>query len=58
MTSWIQLYVMTLTPYEFNPVVADSLSKYLDRIDRIFSKISNSASDRKDRFYNLNDMKT
>jgi ABC-type multidrug transport system ATPase subunit/ABC-type multidrug transport system permease subunit len=46
-------YLIDLTPYEFNPGIADSLSKYLDRIDRIFSKISNSASDRKDRFINM-----
>ncbi len=44
-------YIADLTPYEFNPGVADSLSRYLDRLDRIFSIISNTASDRKDRFY-------
>jgi ABC transport system ATP-binding/permease protein len=50
-------YMSALTPYEFNPGVADSLSKYLDRIDKRFSKISNSANDRIDRFKNLYDLK-
>jgi ABC transport system ATP-binding/permease protein len=49
-------YLADLTPYEFNPGVADSLSKYFDRMDRLFSRISNSASDRKDRFISLNDI--
>lgn len=46
-------YLDALTPDEFNPVVADSVSEYLNRIDKVFGKISNSASDRKDRFYNM-----
>ena len=50
-------YMNDLTPYEFNPGIADSLSKYLDRTDKIFNKISNAASDRKDRFYSMNDVK-
>jgi ABC-type multidrug transport system ATPase subunit len=50
-------YISDLTPYEFNPGVADSLTKYLNRLDKIFSRISNSASDRKDIFYNMNDLK-
>ncbi len=50
-------YIDDLTPYEFNPGIADSLTHYLDRIDRIFSKISNSASDRKDSFFSMNDLK-
>jgi len=50
-------YLSDLTPYEFNPVVADSTKKYLDRMDKEFSKISNSASDRKDRFFNMNEIK-
>ena len=50
------VYLTDLTPYEFNPDIADSLIKYLDRLDKIFSKISNSASDRKDSFYNMNDI--
>ena len=50
-------YLADLTPYEFNPGIADSLSNYLDRLDKTFSKISNSASDCRDRFYNMNDLK-
>jgi ABC-type multidrug transport system ATPase subunit len=50
-------YLPDLTPYEFNPGVADSLTKYLTRLDKSFSKISNTASDRIDRFYNLYDLK-
>jgi len=50
-------YLADLTPHEFNPEIADSLTKYLDRLDKVFSKISNSASDRRDRFYNMNDIK-
>jgi ABC-type multidrug transport system ATPase subunit len=50
-------YISDLTPYEFNPGIADSLTKYLSRLDKIFSKISNSASDRRDIFYNMNDLK-
>jgi hypothetical protein len=48
-----------LTPDSFNPAIADSVSKYLDRTYKIFSIISNSASDRKDRFINTagNDIK-
>ena len=49
-------YISDLTPYEFNPGIADSLTKYLDRMDKIFSKISNSASDKRDIFYNMNDL--
>lgn len=43
-----------LTEAKFNQSVADSVKQYLDRLDAIFSMVSNSASDRKDRFYNLN----
>ncbi len=50
-------YTADLTPNGFNPGVADSVSRYLDRLDRIFSVISNTASDRKDRFINMNDLK-
>ena len=46
-------YLEYLTPDGFNPGIADSVSNYLDRLDEIFRQISNSASDRKDRFYNL-----
>jgi len=50
-------YIADLTPYEFNPGVADSLTKYLDRMDKIFNRISNTVSDRVDSFYNMNDLK-
>jgi ABC-type multidrug transport system ATPase subunit len=49
-------YLADLTPYEFNPDIADSVTSYLDRADKIFSNISNSASDRKDKFFNLNSL--
>ncbi len=48
-------YSKYLTPYEFNLVIADSVSVYLNKMDDMFSKLSNSASDRRDRFYNAND---
>jgi ABC-type multidrug transport system ATPase subunit/ABC-type multidrug transport system permease subunit len=48
-------YMSYLTSYEFNPVVADSVYSYLDKLDDHFSKISVTASDIKDRFYILND---
>jgi hypothetical protein len=50
-------YIADLTPYEFNPGVADSLTKYLDRMDKIFNRISNTVSDKVDSFYNMNDLK-
>jgi ABC transport system ATP-binding/permease protein len=50
-------YLQDLTPYEFNPGIADSLTKYLNRMDKAFSKVSNTANDRIDRFYNLYDLK-
>jgi ABC-type multidrug transport system ATPase subunit len=49
-------YISDLTPYEFNPGIADSLSSYFNRMDRLFSKISNTASDKRDIFYNMNDL--
>lgn len=48
-------YSQYLTPYEFNPGIADSVSAYLNKMDEMFSKLSNSASDRRDRFYNVNE---
>jgi ABC transport system ATP-binding/permease protein len=48
-------YSKYLTPYEFNLVIADSVSVYLNKMDDMFSKLSNSASDRRDRFYTAND---
>ena len=50
-------YISYLTPHEFNPIVADSVYDYLNILDGIFSQISNSANDRKDRFYLLNSTK-
>jgi hypothetical protein len=50
-------YLADLIPEKFNPEVADSLSNYLDKLDILFSKISNSASDTRDGFYQLNDLK-
>jgi ABC-type multidrug transport system ATPase subunit len=47
-------YIECLTPYEFNPYVADSVIVYLKTLDQIFSNVSNSASEKKDKFYNLN----
>ncbi|MCX6253852.1 MAG: ATP-binding cassette domain-containing protein [Bacteroidia bacterium] len=49
-------YLADLTPYEFNPGIADSLTRYLERMDYLFSKIYNSASNKIDRFYNKNDI--
>jgi ABC transport system ATP-binding/permease protein len=50
-------YLSDLSPYEFNPGVADSLTHYLDRVDRIFGLISNTMQDKKDIFHNMNDIK-
>jgi len=50
-------YLTNLTPDKFNPVIADSLTKYFNKLDKEFSKISNSASDTRDRFYSMNDIK-
>jgi hypothetical protein len=47
-------YLTALTPDRFNQVAADSLTKYLERLDKVFSKISNATSDLRDRFYNMN----
>jgi ABC transport system ATP-binding/permease protein len=49
------IFMADLSPDKFSSEVADSLSKYLDRMDKLFGRISNSANDRIDRFYNLND---
>jgi len=43
-----------LTPDNFNPQVADALTRYFDRLNALFGIISNSASDRTDRFRSLN----
>lgn len=47
-------YLDNLTPEKFSVQTADSARIFLDRLDDIFNKVSNSASDRKDRFYTLN----
>lgn len=46
-----------LTPEGFNPGVADSLSVWLSYAEKHFAAVSNYASDRRDRFYSLNEMK-
>ena len=50
-------YLDKLTPEAFDLDISDSLSKYLDRLDRYFSRISNTSNDIKDRFYNANSAK-
>jgi len=49
-------YIANLTPYEFNPEIADSLTTYLDRMNKAFTKVSNSAMDKIDRFINKNNI--
>jgi len=49
-------YLDDLTSYEFNIGIADSLTKYLDRINKNLTRISNAESDKKDRFINENDI--
>lgn len=44
-----------LEPEGFNTAIADSVYNYLDKVDRLFSQIANTASDRIDRFYNMHD---
>lgn len=48
------IFLDKLLPESFDLEVSDSVVKYLDRADRYFSRISNNASDLKDRFYNAN----
>ncbi len=50
-------YFESLEPDKFTPVIADSLSSYITRAGAYFTNISNSASDLKDHFYNLNEEK-
>jgi ABC transport system ATP-binding/permease protein len=47
-------YLAYLSPYEFNFAIADSVSSYLNRMESLFNIMSNSASDKRDRFYNIN----
>jgi ABC transport system ATP-binding/permease protein len=51
------IYLDRLSPEAFDLEVSDSLSFYLDRLDRYFSRISNTSSDIKDRFYSANSAK-
>jgi ABC transport system ATP-binding/permease protein len=46
-----------LNPEAYDLEVSDSVVRYLDRLDRHFSSISNNLSDIKDRFYNANSSK-
>jgi ABC-type multidrug transport system ATPase subunit len=48
------VYLDRLTSDKFDMEVSDSVSAYIERLDRYFSKISNSSNDLKDRFYNAN----
>ena len=50
-------YMNDLTPDNFNEAVGDSLTIYLDRIDKVLGEISNSASSKRDSFYNFNKSK-
>ena len=50
-------YIDNLTPDKFNPGIADSLRGYMNMLDESFSRMANSASDMKDKFYNLNNVK-
>jgi ABC transport system ATP-binding/permease protein len=50
-------YIDSLTISGFNTEIADSLSRYLDQAYKIFSNISNSASDKRDSFINRNNDK-
>jgi ABC-type multidrug transport system ATPase subunit/uncharacterized tellurite resistance protein B-like protein len=43
-----------LTPNEFNPALADSIVKYLNNLNKVFNKISISATERRDRFIDKN----
>lgn len=47
-------YLDKLSTEGFDLEVSDSLTKYLDRLNKYFSSISNSSNDIKDRFYNAN----
>lgn len=46
-------YISGLEPEGFNQASADSVKLYLDMADRLFSQISNLASDRIDKFFNM-----
>lgn len=48
------VYLDDLTPYEFNPEISDSLTAYLERMDKIFTQVSNKAFDKIDGFLRKN----
>ncbi|HOS73335.1 MAG TPA: hypothetical protein PLZ75_12900, partial [Bacteroidales bacterium] len=50
-------HIASLSPEAFSSGIADSLNSYLSRLDEIFSMRFNSASETRDRFYNLNSAK-
>ena len=50
-------YTSNLIPGKFNSETADSLSEYFKRVDKEFSRISNAASEARDRFYILNEVR-
>jgi hypothetical protein len=50
-------FLSGLEPSGFNAVAADSVSSYLDRAEKIFRQLSNSANDQIDRFYNMYDIR-
>jgi len=48
-------YIESLSPEQFTPVIADSLSAYIAAATRFFTGKSNSAIKLKDQFFNLNE---
>lgn len=48
------IYLDRLSSGKFDIEVSDSLAKYLDRLEKHYSRISNNLSDIKDRFFNAN----
>ena len=50
-------YISSLTPEAFSQVIADSLISYFNYLDNIFNRQFNSATNTRDRFYNLNTVK-
>lgn len=47
-------YWQGLEPGTFNPSSADSVEHYLNKVDKLFSRIANNTSDLIDSFYNMN----
>ena len=50
-------YIRSLAAGEFDQVIADSAMTYLNELDGIFKMQFNSATNIRDRFYNLNSLK-